>query len=200
MQPLPVYILAGGMSSRFGSDKARATVEDVTLIERVSKLVAGHASRVTVVAREADAYADMGLRTIGDVTPGRGPLGGLVTAIADLKAHDDGRWLLLCSCDVVVMNAPWLTQLIEATTQPADDQGREVQAVAFKGEYWQPLPGVYDVTIEQVVKQEASGEKRSMQGLLEQINAKAIAMPADWPELWQVNRKDDLERFRQGQA
>lgn len=192
MQRLPVYILAGGRSSRFGSDKARAKVGDGTLIEHVAGLLAGHASSVTAVAQTAGKYDDLGLRTIGDVTPGRGPLGGLATALGDLKTRagdgQDDQWLLMCSCDALVIEPHWLTKLLDATA--CSEHG--VLAAAFRGDYWQPMPGVYAIGALSCVVTLAASEHRSMQRLLGMLNAMALSLPDDWPERWQANRPQDL--------
>jgi molybdopterin-guanine dinucleotide biosynthesis protein A len=80
MKPIPVYLLAGGRSSRFGSDKARAELAGVPLILRLAHQVEPVASPLVVVADRRDKYLDLGLTTIADALPGLGPLGGLLTA------------------------------------------------------------------------------------------------------------------------
>ena len=55
MEKVPVYILAGGRSSRFGHDKAMARLAGVPLLSRVGTLAAPFASRITVVAEHAGA-------------------------------------------------------------------------------------------------------------------------------------------------
>ncbi len=81
MERVPVCILSGGRSSRFGSDKARALLRFVPLIVHVVRTAESVASRVTVVADTADKYAGLGLKTIVDLTPGLGPIGGLNTVL-----------------------------------------------------------------------------------------------------------------------
>ena len=83
-------VLAGGQATRFGSDKARAMLDGEPLIARLVKRVQPHASRITVVADVAGKYDDLGLTTIADDVPGRGPVGGLLAALrhaAALLAH-----------------------------------------------------------------------------------------------------------------
>ncbi len=55
-----VYILAGGKSRRFGSDKARAEAKGVAVIVRVAEALASIAGTVTVVADRAGRYDDLG--------------------------------------------------------------------------------------------------------------------------------------------
>src|SRR5262245_52966476 len=104
MIKIPVYILAGGKSSRFGSDKARAIFRGEALISRIAREVEAVASQVTVVAERAGKYDDLGLRTIADLQSGLGPIGGLLTALGE--CGDD--WVFIASCDMVAINIEWI--------------------------------------------------------------------------------------------
>lgn len=188
---LPVYILAGGRSSRFGSDKARAVLDRLPLVERVCHLVEGVASSVTVVAEAADKYADLGLRTIGDVHPGRGPAGGLATALSDVREG----WLMLCPCDAVVIRPAWLATLVEH----AEAATQEVDAITFRDRYWQPMPGVYHVRGLAVVDRLAAEGSCSMQRLLDSVRSVALPLPSDWPARWQANTREELRGFEAGE-
>src|SRR4051812_40718043 len=107
MRQFPAYILAGGKSERFGSDKARAVLEGKPLVVRVAESLMPIASSVTVVAREDDQYGDLELRTVGDLQPGLGPMGGLLTALT----LDAGPWVLIAACDLVGIQRAWLESL-----------------------------------------------------------------------------------------
>lgn len=88
-------ILAGGRSSRFGSDKASALVQGVPLIEWVADRLRPQCDHVIVVGREWP-----GLDRADDVPrPGMGPLGGMAGALAYAERHgfDD---VLICPCDM----------------------------------------------------------------------------------------------------
>jgi len=183
MTELPVYILAGGRSSRFGSDKARATLHGRPLLSHVATMLEPVASHITVVADRIDKYDDLGFRTIADRKPGVGPLGGLHAALGDLPA--DGDWLLLCSCDALVIRSAWLRQLTNAITDDRD-------AVAFRGHRWQPMPALYAHWAAPRVSQQIERDQRSMQALLHRLNAASVPIPEDWPEHWQANRPADL--------
>jgi molybdopterin-guanine dinucleotide biosynthesis protein A len=184
MVPFPVYILAGGKSSRFGSDKARALVDGLPLITRVASMVRPMASRVTVVADLRDKYADIGLRTIADTEPGQGPLGGLATALGDLQPGED--WLLLVSCDLLLIRSEWIAAL-SATARPP--------ATAFKGQYWEPLLALYHRSIGPTVAAQLATGHRAMQRLLDATTATALPLPSDWPITPQANTPADLQRF-----
>ena len=70
-------ILAGGRSTRFGSDKALALVDGVPLLQRAADALAPQVEALVVCGR-----AWPGLATVDDrPAPGLGPLGGLAAAL-----------------------------------------------------------------------------------------------------------------------
>ncbi|MBK9011128.1 NTP transferase domain-containing protein [Novosphingobium sp.] len=76
-------VLAGGQSSRFGSDKALAELGGETLLARAVATLSGWCDQVVVVGRE-DAPPHPA-RLAG---PGMGPLGGIAAALH--LARDEG--------------------------------------------------------------------------------------------------------------
>jgi len=75
-------IIAGGRSTRFGSDKALATLDGRPLIEHVRHGLAGQVREVIVVGR-----SHAGLRAVPDQpAPGLGPLGGIAAALLEARA------------------------------------------------------------------------------------------------------------------
>ncbi|WP_288457553.1 NTP transferase domain-containing protein, partial [uncultured Sphingomonas sp.] len=71
-------VLAGGRSSRFGSDKALATWRDTALIDHALDSLSPHVADLLVVGRGAAR-----VRTAPDLPhPDLGPLGGIAGALA----------------------------------------------------------------------------------------------------------------------
>lgn len=87
-------IIAGGRSSRFGSDKAMATLGGRALIDHVQAALAPQVREIVVVGR-----AHEGLRGIPDQpAPGLGPLGGIAAALLEARAMGL-RAVLTAPCD-----------------------------------------------------------------------------------------------------
>jgi len=213
MEPLPVYILAGGRSSRFGSDKARveiAGLPSLPLIVSLAQQLAPVASRLRVVAELAGKYDDLGLETIGDRLPGQGPLGGLHAALADADEHDEAGWLLLASCDLVEVRPRWVSELFAHVR-------RGIQAVAFRDDRWQPMPALYHTSLAELVERQLAAIGRAtlrqaqdrpskskgrpersrgaMWRLLEVAATVAVPPPADWPDIAQINTPADYAAY-----
>lgn len=179
---LPVYVLAGGKSRRFGSDKARAELDGTPLLARLARAAAPIASRLTVVADRPDKYADLGLRTIADRIPGRGPLGGLLTAAEDADAEP---WLLALTCDLVVFDPAWVLPLSSVARPP-------VLAAAYQNDGWQPFPGLYRPSLRGELERRIAEGRLGMRHLLDTIPSATTRLPPDWPGRPQVNTPEEL--------
>ncbi len=110
------YVLAGGASRRMGTDKALLTAGGITLLEHAVHQVRQVADFVTVVADPA-RYRHLGFRVIPDLKPHSGPLGGIVTALADTAS----TWNLIIACDMPALGVPALRALIEAAIDAPPD-------------------------------------------------------------------------------
>ncbi|HJY88614.1 MAG TPA: molybdenum cofactor guanylyltransferase [Candidatus Acidoferrales bacterium] len=110
------FILAGGASSRMGRDKALLEIDGEPLLVRTARLLEPLVADVTVIGRP-ERYAALGLRAVPDDTSGRGPLGGIVTALR----VSGTEWNLIVGCDLPYLNRAWLELLItRALASPAD--------------------------------------------------------------------------------
>lgn len=103
--------MAGGGSTRFGFDKARAELNGQTMLKRMCALVEEATGSVSVVA-VSGRYAELGVRIVEDHWPGEGPLGGIITALMD--AHEqlqEHTWCLIVGCDMPFLTGEWLTYM-----------------------------------------------------------------------------------------
>ncbi len=188
---VPVYLLAGGKSTRFGSDKARALVRGEPLLLRVLRSLGGFRAYVRVVAREVGAYDDLGVETIADIHADRGPLGGLHCALCDLIAQRL-EWLLLMPCDLLGLEEDWLWALWKAR-QEGD------RAVAFLGERWEPLCALYHVSALPMVERQIERRDGALWRLLDLLEARSVECPQGWAEqVIQANTPQALARYAKG--
>ncbi|MEM9414826.1 MAG: molybdenum cofactor guanylyltransferase [Planctomycetota bacterium] len=158
----PAYILAGGRSVRFGSDKARATVEGKPLISHIAHALSQAGCSVTAVAQNPDHYADLGLTTIADAAADNGPVQGLLAALIHRTETYGSGWLLLVACDMLITDDSPITALLEALP----DTPGSCQAVAFRTDRWQPMPGLYHTAMLPTVAAYLADGGRAFQSLL----------------------------------
>lgn len=171
---IPCYILAGGRSSRFGSDKARALLDGEPLVVRVARMLEVDA---IVVAAESGTYDDLGLTTIGDDEPGLGPVGGVMTALR----HAAGP-VFVAGCDLRDPRAEWAQQVIGTGTTAAVRTARG----------WEPLFARYEPEVLPVAETLLAEDERSLQVLLDQVGAVALEPPEGWPGESSFNRPEEL--------
>ncbi len=187
MEKWPVYILAGGRSSRFGSDKARARLGGEPLITRLARQIEPVAASITVVAGAADNYADLGLRTIADRRPGLGPLAGIEAALHD--ARDISEWVVIFSCDLTAIRPAWIELLAAARRSES-----WVATFAQPGGRRHPFPGLYHARLLPRVAACLDQSRLAVQALIDGVEHADVALPADWPRVAQVNTPEDLKR------
>ena len=97
---LTVAIIAGGLSSRMGRDKAFLELGGLTLIERVIAASADLGqSETLLIANKPDDYRHLGLEIYRDILPDKGSLGGIYTALA--RATTPAALVLACDMPFV---------------------------------------------------------------------------------------------------
>jgi len=105
------YVLAGGASSRFGSDKALARLAGQTVLQRMVGLLSGVADPVKVVTT-CDRYPHFRENIVADRWPGEGALGGILSAL-NATREGDRAWSVIVSCDMPFLTREWLGYMIE---------------------------------------------------------------------------------------
>ena len=125
-------ILVGGRSSRMGRDKALMEFEGRTLLDRTIQLLRPHVREVLVIGDPAK-YAPAHATVRPDGQPGKGPLGGVVTALACAR-YDR---LLVLACDMPAINDRLLVQLKREL-----DRGSDIVVPRHEGST-EPLAAAY---------------------------------------------------------
>jgi molybdenum cofactor guanylyltransferase len=130
--PITAYIMAGGGSTRFGQDKARATLAGQPMLARMCDVLSAVAASIYIVAPPS-RYEFATAPVVPDRWPGEGPLGGIITALLYTGEQEPNTtWNLIISCDLPFLTPDFLTYLrdfAEASSAkavvPESTQGRE---------------------------------------------------------------------------
>ena len=102
-----VFVLAGGRSSRMGSDKALLQIGGMSLLQ-IALAKAREVSPSTIIVGSHDRYAQYG-EVIEDIIPGCGPLGGIHAALSSTISELN----LILSVDMPLMSSDFLRWLLE---------------------------------------------------------------------------------------
>jgi molybdopterin-guanine dinucleotide biosynthesis protein A len=131
------YVLAGGQSTRMGTDKALLPVSGRMLVEQVAGLVRTAAGNVTLIG-DPEKYSWLELRVIPDARVGMGPLAGMEAALLDTSCE----WNLIAACDMASLRADFLRELCRMALALPDAVDCLVPASGPE-QRWQPLSALY---------------------------------------------------------
>lgn len=93
---MTAIILAGGKSSRFGLDKAFIKVRGLPLIISQIKLLKEIFKKIIIITNNPKRYKFKGVKIFQDIVPGKGPLGGIYTALT----NSDTFYNFVIACDM----------------------------------------------------------------------------------------------------
>lgn len=166
-------VLAGGQSSRFGTDKALAELNGRTLLSIAVDRLGGWCDHVVIAGRDygpAPCIPDW-------PSPGKGPLGGLAAALH--LARDEGYDTVL-SCSVDCLDLP---EDLPALLSPAPSCLAQ-----------QPVIGLWPASAAPVLEDIlASDGSHSMRRLADALDARLVE--TEWTA-GNINTPADLARYR----
>lgn len=185
-------VLAGGRSRRFGSDKRLALFDGNALVHRATAKLASVCDGIVYVGvgTHGEPLPVSGLAVLlVDDRRGRGPLGGIATA---LRRSRDG--VLVLACDLPLVRVSTLERLVRMAKQ-----GLQRPAALRTGAGWEPLIAWYPRSALHVVESELRSAKPAPYSVLERLGA--VALPVmDLGEVINVNTPGDLDEARSVRA
>ncbi|WP_442678893.1 molybdenum cofactor guanylyltransferase [Sphingomonas sp. ASY06-1R] len=175
MKPLGA-LLAGGRSSRFGSDKALALLAGEPLLAHAARAIQPFVAEIIICGRIAPMH---GFRAVADRPgPDLGPLGGVCGALQEAAARGYDR-ILTIGCDMPIVPSALIERLITAA------------GAAYVVDA--PILGVWPTALGEGLAHHLSyGEDRSIRRWAASVAAVAIDAAGS---LVNVNRPEDLVRF-----
>ncbi len=190
MPSFSTLILAGGKSSRMGTDKALLPYRGKPLICYATALAEALNSEVILSANSA--YLDhLGYRVVGDTLPVSAPLAGIH---AGLAASTTG-WNLVLSCDMPHIPV----ELIRQMARYLDDA--VLLVLPRHGDFTEPLCGFWHRELIPVIEANAELGKFKLLEVLRNVPHRIVRLD-DVPEKdlqrWflNVNRAADLDGTR----
>src|SRR5215472_3589547 len=157
------FILAGGKSSRMGSNKSLLVLAGQTLLARALELVRAITPEVRIVG-EPTTLSSFG-SVISDIFPARGPLGGIHSSLVSSSSD----WNLVVAVDLPFLEARFLTYLV-TQAQTAD----AVVTLARIGDRFQPLCAVYHKAFLAPAEAALSAGRNKIDALFSEIRLRVI--------------------------
>ena len=176
MNDVEAFILAGGASSRMGTDKSQLLIDRQTFTERISETLLKLTDSVTLVGRQLDTSV---LPSVPDVYPQWGALGGLHAALTACKRD----WAIVAACDLPFVTGDLFSflaalRLDHEAVVPIQPDGRP-----------QPLAALYrvDPCLQRATELIESGRRRPLD-LLEAVKTR-------WVSFDEIRNLEQSERF-----
>jgi molybdenum cofactor guanylyltransferase len=149
------FILAGGKSTRMGTNKSLLTIGGLTVIERVVNLMKDLFREIILITNQSEEYSFLKLPMYKDIHKNIGPLAGIHSALVNTKTDKN----FIISCDMPLMTEDVIKYLIEYSTN-------KLITIARADNFIQQLCGVYHQSlvpyIENIIdKNIAGGDERN---------------------------------------
>lgn len=162
-----ICILAGGLSSRMGRDKARLRLDGQSLLSRIRAIAGQTTWPVRVIRR--------------DLVPRCGPLGGVCTALRTSGADA----VLFLACDMPFVTVELIHRLVKANQAGS-------MAVFAAGTNGPGFPFLLGRAILPTVEEQIAAGRFSVQSLAVKCRAKKVRVGEH--SLFNVNTQADLNR------
>ena len=156
------YILAGGKSSRMGTDKGLLLFEGKPMIQYVIEQMQPIFDKLVIVSNNPE-YAKFGLEVIPDLIKDIGPAGGIYTALN----HSNTKLNFMVSCDMPFVTAAAIEFIITNTYES------QIVLLENQGKI-EPLFGIYSKECEGLWLQLIEQEKIKLQDMVLHFRLKTI--------------------------
>ncbi|WP_158849357.1 molybdenum cofactor guanylyltransferase [Algibacter sp. L1A34] len=179
-------ILAGGKSSRMGTDKGFLMLNDKSFIQHSIDALKPLVSKIIIVSNNTD-YDVFGLKRIDDIIENTGPLAGIYSGLKASKTE----YNLVLSCDIPLINANILNRLILGI-----DKTSEVIQIESKGQKM-PLIALYNKSCETTFINLLNKGERKLQFAINQCKVKSVSIEDNENQFTtNVNTKDELKQLK----
>jgi len=188
------FVLAGGGSTRFGSNKALAPFAGRPLLAHAVRALRGLGLAPRVVTRDPAPYRELAAAFVLGERAGQGPAEGLRAALAASARP----WALVLGADMPGVDAALLRRLLPEAGEPPAGGGPRAFCFEEAGGRRHPLPGLYHRSLAADV--EALGPAPALMAVLDAAGVRAVRVEAGpaGRRLRSVNRPEDLQAFSGG--
>ena len=174
------YILIGGQSQRFGSQKWKVQIDGKAVLDHLWEKCCNFGSRWVV---GKDQPVEMDKPFIVDKLNLQSPFNGLYTALN----HTQSEWNLILSCDLPLLTAT----VIEKLWRKKHKKSYGVIPKTRKG--LEPLAGFYNRRLMSLLHSRLDNEDFSLQSLIENEDFNIINMDSDKDSFFNMNKPEDYE-------
>lgn len=181
------YMLAGGRSSRMGTDKGLVQLHGKPMLQHGLDVLQSIFSDVTLISNNPD-YQSLSQKIIPDLIPDKGPMGGIYTGLVDSRFELN----FFVGCDMPLISREAILYLL------AHAKNDEITIAEIGGRI-QPIFGLYPKILSEAIKKNIDHEQLKMMALVQELKCNIVSLDklgldseADFAN---INTPEDLERM-----
>lgn len=190
MKDINAFILAGGKSSRMGSEKGLVLLDDKTFVKHIIDVLVKLDLPINIISN-TNCYDSYGYPVFSDIIKDKGPLSGIHTALM----NSDKKYNLILSCDIPFINEEAINYLmnkvlgVEDCIAPTHDGCSE------------PLCAIYSKECVSVLENLLGVNQLSVREALNNINTQFVDVSHQDFYLdnlfMNINSKEELEKVNE---
>jgi len=181
-------ILAGGKSSRMGTDKGFLKLNGKLFIEYSIEALKPLVSQIVIVSNNSE-YDIFNVKRVEDIIKDSGPLAGIYSGLK----HSETEYNLVLSCDIPLINTKVLKKLIETNGDDFD----VIQTVSNGRQM--PLIALYKKSCEEPFYKFLKNNERRMHIAINQLKVKNIILKSEFEVFTEnINTPKELEKITNG--
>lgn len=181
MKEFQIMILAGGKSSRMGTDKGLLFYQDKTFTGHIVD-VAKKISKNILIITSNETYRKYA-ETVADIYPGMGPAGGIYTGLMNSRCEKN----MVLSCDVPFIGLSLLNKLME-------NSGPEDALICRENDKIHPLTGIYDLKSAPYFLAAIKNRQLKMKSILDSMNTTYLDVSHEFKN--QLRNINNMEEFK----
>jgi len=186
-------ILAGGSSSRFGTNKSLALFRQEPLIRHVAKCLETIFPERLLVTNEPDTFAFLNWPMTGDLFRECGPLAGIHAALKKIKTEQG----FIIACDMPLLKTEFISSLCNLA-------GDWEAALPWPPSGPEPLHAVYRRKANDLLESQLNRGNYKIVKVVESLRLRTVdleelkSMGGDMSVFYNINQKKDLEELETG--
>jgi molybdopterin-guanine dinucleotide biosynthesis protein A len=176
--PISAFILIGGKSERFGSEKWRANINGKSVLDRIWDACMHFEERVVIGKEKPKNFKKP---FICDQLEIQAPINGLYTAIQ----HTEHDWIQLVSCDIPLIEADVFQMLWNSNAQESDI------VIPFSNNRYQVTCALYHKRTLNYLESAINKNNFSLLSLIKNLKITKVNFNSD-KRFWNMNTKKNL--------
>ena len=180
-----LLLLAGGKSSRMGTNKAELLYEGKSFLENIIEKAKCLGLKELYISGYQGKYEDV--QVVYDIYPEIGPLGGLHAGLMSAQTS----YCLVLPVDIPQIPVTFLEELIKLHEQQTIDM--EMPLLVEREGFLEPLIGIYPVTMKNFIEERIAAGNFSVFRMIKEWGY--VGVQTEIPE-WQIANINTIEDYK----